>query len=155
MKKVDLLKGLTEVCDYSLEDALAILENRIVIKKEGANEEADLEKEIATILRDLGVSVKLYGYQYTIEAVKLIIEDKIMVANGQITTYIYPTVAKKFGNTSSNVERGIRHAIRSIWKNMNNPDILKKYFDNTLDPKKAPNVGSFIFAIADYVRRNK
>lgn len=148
MEKVDLLKSLTEVCNYSFEEAVAIVEKRIVIKNE------DLENVIAAILRDLGVSTRLCGYQYTIEAVKIILEENIVMLEGQVTTHIYPTVAKKYGKKAATVERGVRHAIQSIWKNMNNTDTLKWYFGNVLDSKEAPSVGSFIFAIADYIRRN-
>ena len=69
-----------------------------------------------------------------------------------VTKELYPTVAKKFGTTSSRVERAIRHAIEVAW-DRGDVDILNSYFGYTVhNTRGKPTNSEFIALIADKLR---
>ena len=66
-----------------------------------------------------------------------------------VTKVLYPTVAKKFGTTSSRVERAIRHAIEVAW-DRGDLETLQKYFGYTVNSTKGkPTNSEFIAMISD------
>ncbi len=75
----------------------------------------DLRKYIAKNLVYLGISPKMKGYDYLKEAVCLCYMDDTMSRN--LTKKLYPTIAEKFNTKSCDVERNIRSAIESAYRN--------------------------------------
>lgn len=66
-----------------------------------------------------------------------------------VTKVLYPDVARKYGTTSSRVERAIRHAIEVAW-DRGDLDTLQKYFGFTVSNAKGkPTNSEFIAMIAD------
>ena len=66
-----------------------------------------------------------------------------------VTKVLYPAVAKKFGTTSSRVERAIRHAIEVAW-DRGDLETLQKYFGYTVSNAKGkPTNSEFIAMISD------
>lgn len=65
------------------------------------------EKQIATLLLDLGVFPHFDGYHFTIEAVKMLLDGRPVW--GELGGNIYPKVGEKFGKDAGQVERSIRH----------------------------------------------
>ncbi len=59
------------------------------------------------------------GYKYLVEAILLCIEDKNLLKN--ITKGLYFEIAKKYETTYYNVERGIRHLLKSQYKRNSDP----------------------------------
>ena len=69
----------------------------------------ELDIAIANLLRKAGVPAHILGYDYLMEAIKLSYTDKNYIHN--MTTMLYPEIAKAFGTTASRLERAIRHAV--------------------------------------------
>ena len=69
-----------------------------------------------------------------------------------VTKVLYPTVAKKYGTTTSRVERAIRHAIEVAW-DRGDVDTLNSYFGYTIQNSRGkPTNSEFIAMIADNLR---
>lgn len=107
----------------------------------------DLEIRVTEVIHDIGVPAHIKGYQYLRDAIMMTI-DNIDVVNA-VTKVLYPSVAKKYGTTSSRVERAIRHAIEVAW-DRGDLDTLQKYFGFTVSNSKGkPTNSEFIAMIAD------
>ncbi|MCI1959765.1 MAG: hypothetical protein LKJ25_09125 [Clostridia bacterium] len=78
-------------------------------------------KNISCMLLKLGIPVNMRGYRYLKTSIELCIKDPEILDNG-ITKFLYPLVAKIHNTTSECVERSIRNAISSAWKNMEPQD---------------------------------
>ena len=98
----------------------------------------DLERQVTSIIHEIGVPAHIKGYQYLREAITLAVGDMEVI--NAVTKVLYPAVAKKFGTTASRVERAIRHAIE------------QKYFGYTVSNAKGkPTNSEFIAMIADRI----
>ena len=71
--------------------------------------------EIRTLLMSLGIGPKYRGFQYTIYAVTLTLEDEERLFS--VTRSLYGDVAAHFSTTWNCVERNIRTVIAVCWKN--------------------------------------
>lgn len=109
--------------------------------------ESSLESQVTAIIHEIGVPAHIKGYQYLREAILIAVED-MEVING-VTKILYPEVAKRYGTTSSRVERAIRHAIEVAW-DRGDLETLQKYFGYTVSTSKGkPTNSEFIAMIAD------
>ena len=109
-----------------------------------------LEERIANLFLTVGIPAHIKGYQYLREAVKMVIENPDLM--GRITKELYPGIARRFGTTSSKVERAIRHAIEVAW-NRGRIEALDEAFGRnvcSLDDK--PTNGEFIALVSDRLR---
>ena len=78
---------------------------------------------------------------------RMVIEKPEMMS--RITKELYPGIARKFGTTSSKVERAIRHAIEVAW-NRGRIDALDEAFGkNVCSLADKPTNGEFIALVAD------
>lgn len=68
-----------------------------------------LEDCVADLLKELGGSPALLGFDYLVCAIALTAEDSEYLR--QITKRLYPEVGKRFDTTASRVERAMRHAV--------------------------------------------
>ncbi len=108
----------------------------------------DVRAQVSNMLLALGISTKLRGYTYLREAVLLKAKDP-----GQsITKILYPEVAKICGCEAIHVERSIRSAINTAWKNRDE-QVWRLYFlpDGTGSIPRPTN-GAFISRLADRLR---
>lgn len=117
----------------------------------GANPELpqrlSLEGRITAIIHEVGVPAHIKGYQYLREAIFIAVNDMDVI--NAVTKVLYPAVAKKFGTTSSRVERAIRHAIEVAW-DRGDLETLQKYFGYTVNGAKGkPTNSEFIALISD------
>lgn len=106
-----------------------------------------LDEKISNIFITVGIPAHIKGYQYLRDGIKLVVENSQEI--NSITKCLYPEIAKRFGTTSSKVERAIRHAIEVAWnrgkiENINNLFGTKIYTAN-----EKPTNGEFIALIAD------
>ena len=109
----------------------------------------DLEAAVTEVIHEIGVPAHIKGYQYLREAIILTVNDMEII--NAVTKVLYPAVAKKFGTTSSRVERAIRHAIEVAW-DRGDLDTLQKYFGYTVNSCKGkPTNSEFIAMIADHL----
>ena len=106
-----------------------------------------LESRVTAIIHDVGVPAHIKGYQYLREAILIAVDDMDVI--NAVTKVLYPAVAKKFGTTSSRVERAIRHAIEVAW-DRGDLETLQKYFGYTVNGAKGkPTNSEFIALISD------
>ena len=110
----------------------------------------DLEIDISTILREIGVPAHIKGYQYIRDAISIVVENRDLLSG--VTKELYPMIAQKNKTTPSRVERAIRHAIEVAW-NRGKPDIIEALFGYTVQHDKGkPTNSEFIALIADKLR---
>ena len=102
------------------------------------------------MLKEIGMPAGLLGYEYVRYGIVLAVEDATILR--RMTTALYPTVAKRFGTTPSRAERCIRHSI-AVACDRTTPDVLEKYFGNTMSIDKGKPVNrEFIATLADRVK---
>ncbi len=107
--------------------------------KQRPHKENDVD--VSALLRRIGVSPEMKGYRYLEEAVR-------MRVNGEgearrLTEEIYPAIAVRFSTTAQSVERAIRTAIGSAWKN----GAIQRYAIETSDEillSRKPTAGEMI-----------
>ena len=117
-------------------------------------DENDLEAQVTKIIHQIGVPAHIKGYQYLRTAIIMAINDNEKI--NSVTKVLYPSVAKKYGTTSSRVERAIRHAIEVAW-DRGDLDVLNSFFGYTVQNSRGkPTNSEFIAMIADNLRlKNK
>lgn len=116
----------------------------------GQPEDESLEAQISRILHNIGIPAHIKGYAYLRAAITMTVEDPDMI--NFVTKALYPSVAKKFGTTTSRVERAIRHAIEVAW-DRGDVETLNSYFGYTISRQRGkPTNSEFIAMIADKLR---
>ncbi len=104
------------------------------------------EKEI---LNNLGIRCNLLGYNYILDALRMIREKPDILKN--ITKELYPDLARSYRTQACNIERAIRHAIEHAW-NAGNVELKNRIFGYTINPEKGrPSNGEFLAAVAHYL----
>ena len=112
--------------------------------------EFDLESEVTRIIYQIGVPAHIKGYQYLRTAILLTVKDSDIIDS--VTKRLYPSVARKYGTTTSRVEGAIRKAIDIAW-DRGDVDILNSYFGYTIASNRGrPTPTQFIAIIADNLR---
>ncbi len=110
----------------------------------------DMEAQVTKIIHQIGVPAHIKGYQYLRCAILMAVDDGEVI--NSVTKVLYPSVAKRFGTTTSRVERAIRHAIEVAW-DRGDVDTLNSYFGYTIQNSRGkPTNSEFIAMIADNLR---
>ena len=132
-------------------DTILKLRRRSADKEyDSIGEMPDTEAQVTKIIHQIGVPAHIKGYQYLRYAIIMAINDAEII--NSVTKVLYPTVAKKFGTTTSRVERAIRHAIEVAW-DRGDVDTLNSYFGYTIQNSRGkPTNSEFIAMIADNLR---
>jgi len=113
-------------------------------------QEVEVEKQITTLMLDMGVPAHLKGYHYLRHAILLAGKDMEVV--GSVTKLLYPVIAKHYQTTDQKVERAIRNAIEVSW-GRGNMDTFEDLFGYSADSGKSrPTNSEYIARIADKVR---
>ncbi len=113
-------------------------------------ETVDLESLVTEFIHELGVPAHIKGYQYIRSAIMMVVENMELL--NYITKQLYPAIAKKYGTTSSRVERAIRHSIEVAWTR-GKPQTMDEIFGYTIDTGKGkPTNSEFIAMVADRIR---
>ena len=115
-----------------------------------AKQEANLEAVVTDIIHEIGVPAHIKGYQYLREAVKMVMEDPDLM--GRITKELYPGIARRFGTTSSKVERAIRHAIEVAWNRGRSEALDEAFGRNVCSLDDKPTNGEFVSLCAERLR---
>ena len=118
------------------------------------NEKTDLETQVTKIIHQIGVPAHIKGYQYLRSAIIMTMDNTELI--NSITKQLYPGVAKKYGTTSSRVERAIRHAIEVAW-DRGDVEVINSFFGYTVQSNRGkPTNSEFIALVADSLRlKNK
>ena len=69
--------------------------------------------DIEALLRRLGVTRKLTGFQYVCYMVNQVVEDPSRLS--LITKRLYPETARHFHTTRDSIELATRNVIRAVW----------------------------------------
>lgn len=108
------------------------------------------EKDISELLRDMGMPCNLQGFDYTKEAIMVILSsDK---ARGLTTKTIYPEVAVRFNTTPSRIERNIRHAIEKTMEYTHTYTLNKVLKSAYSSEKGKPTNSEFLFTVAEHLK---
>lgn len=112
--------------------------------------ESDLETVVTEFMHELGLPAHIKGYQYIRTAIMMVVNNMDLL--NYITKQLYPDIAKKYGSTSSRVERAIRHSIEVAWTR-GRPETMNNIFGYTIDIDKGkPTNSEFIAMVADRIR---
>lgn len=142
-----LLTRMKQICRKTVEP---ITQKNVISPVKQEFSEIELEREITSIIHEVGVPAHIKGYQYLRDAIIMCIHDMDML--NSITKILYPEIAKKHQTTSSRVERAIRHAIEVAWSR-GNLDTMEELFGYTIHTNKGkPTNSEFIALIADKIR---
>ncbi|MEE0775932.1 MAG: sporulation initiation factor Spo0A C-terminal domain-containing protein [Bacillota bacterium] len=106
--------------------------------------------EIKSLLRTLGVTAHLYGFNYLVRATELVMENSDCLLH--IVKMVYTVIAEEFQTSSKCVERNIRTAIDICWIH-GNRDLLCEIAGYEL--KQKPTNSQFIDIISAYLSRNR
>ena len=114
------------------------------------SQKPDLEALVTEFIHELGVPAHIKGYQYIRTAIMMVVDNMELL--NYITKQLYPAIAKKYGTTSSRVERAIRHSIEVAWTR-GKPETMDEIFGYTIDNGKGkPTNSEFIAMVADRIR---
>lgn len=105
-------------------------------------------KDICVLLRRLGIGSNYYGFQITVTAVLLVLEDfdKLLF----VTKELYPEVAVRCNCSVYSVERNIRTVARVAWQR--NPELLISLAQYPMTVP--PSASQFIDILAAHLSRN-
>jgi len=111
------------------------------------------DEEITEAFLNAGVMPHLQGFRFLREATRRAIEDR-SVLDG-VTKILYPELAKTFNTTPECIERSMRNALESAWRN-GDEERRRKYFDSQLSRMQArPTNSRFILMVADMVEAKR
>lgn len=114
--------------------------------------EVTINTEVVIIrnLTNLGVPANLMGYEYLKFGLSKVLENPVIIR--RMTKELYPAIAQEYGTTPSQVERAIRHAVEVMFDRVD-PELLRKYFGNTISIKKdKPTNSEFLAQVAEHIR---
>ena len=142
IKPVDLPVLLERVREAVQRHPAAPLDGRMLTAQN-----LSLEDRLSNLFLAMGIPAHIKGYQYLREAIRLVIQSPGMISG--ITKELYPSIARRFGTTSSKVERAIRHAIEVAWSRCRVDTLNKAFGCEVAQPDEKPTNGEFIALIAD------
>ncbi|MCT4780053.1 MULTISPECIES: sporulation transcription factor Spo0A [Exiguobacterium] len=119
---------------------------RLVVHGVQTNQVEPVESKVGTTLREIGIAPHIKGFTYLKDAVLMVLEREDLL--GLITKELYPMIAKKHQTTSSRVERAMRHAIKSAWKEGMSEHVL---FTGRIEQQKGPKNSEFISYVSNHM----
>ncbi|MCQ2549724.1 MAG: response regulator [Lachnospiraceae bacterium] len=103
-----------------------------------------LARRISIELDYVGISPKVKGYAYLIEAVQIVVMSP--------TTNLCNVIGQKYGKTESSVERAMQNAISKAWHTTPIDDLLKYYTAKINSDKGVPTIAEFIYYYANKLK---
>jgi len=105
------------------------------------------DERVANLFLSIGIPAHIKGYQYLREAVRMVIDDHDVI--NRITKELYPGIARRYGTSSSKVERAMRHAIEVAWNRGRLDSTNQLLGVNLFSERDKPTNGEFISLIAE------
>lgn len=102
-------------------EGLCEIINSIIQDNECCNE--TIESVVTETIHRIGIPTKIKGFSYLRSAVVESYNDSVLLNN--VTTKLYPKIAHIYNTSGICVERNIRNAIDSAWKN-GTPSVLNE-----------------------------
>ena len=139
--------------DYSAENVVVFLKKakdiihtsqskqRILPEPETPNETKNrIHTRAVTEIEKIGISPKLIGRSYLLDAIILAVENK--------HTFVQE-IAKKYEKTDASVVRAMQNAINRAWRTANIADLQQNYKARIASEKGVPTLNEFIFYYAN------
>lgn len=106
---------------------------------------------IHELLLSIGIPPNIYGYEYTVYALQLLLLDEGYYRQ-IITKRLYVDIAKQYETTPTRVERAIRHAIGVAWL-YGNTQVIDSLFIGCVRPDKGvPTNSVFLKRLFYYIK---
>lgn len=102
-----------------------------------------LLQKIQNELYLIGISPKVIGYKYLMEAILMTIHKQ--------QTPIFKTLGEKYKKTDSSIERAMQNAINRAWRTSDINDLLTYYTAKIHSQKGVPTVMEFVFYYANNI----
>lgn len=109
------------------------------------------ESDLADMLRHLGIPPHIKGHYFIIEAVRLMGQNSKY--DRVITKVLYPEIARTFGATPSQVERGIRYAISLACQRCSEEKLAKIFGSTLCQSHPRPTNSEFLFVMLDFFKQ--
>ena len=107
------------------------------------------DEEITEAFLNAGVMPHLQGFRFLREATRRAIEDRSILDG--VTKILYPELARTFNTTPECIERSMRNALESAWRN-GDEERRRQYFGSHLSRMQSrPTNSRFILMVADMV----
>lgn len=103
-----------------------------------------LARRISTELNSIGISPKVLGYKYLLDAIQITLKEPVH----NISTII----GNKYNKAEASVERAMQNAIQRAWRNSDINDLLTNYTAKISSDKGVPTVTEFIFYYANKLK---
>ncbi len=111
---IDDLIAVTGEVDDALKNAEdKIIRNGVIDDILKHQMDVEIYEEISNMLLSAGITPKLTGYHYLIEAIKLGLQNS--KAFTSMSTHLYPCIAKKYGGNCEHIQAGLRRVIGRLW----------------------------------------
>jgi len=101
-----------------------------------------LSAKVVNEINLLGISPKMIGRQYLIDAIML-------VSNGKKKHV--REIAQRYGKSDASVERAMQHAINHTWRNADIDDLQNFYTARINSDKGVPTLNEFVYYYADKI----
>lgn len=109
-----------------------------------------VDMEVFNALRDTGIPANILGYQYLKKALPIVVLNPNAVLKA--VEKIYLPIADEWDTSYSNIQQGIRRAIRVGWERANLAT-LEAYFGQTAyNTKMMPKTLEYIAVVAEKIR---
>lgn len=106
----------------------------------------DQDSMIVDVLTAIGMPPHVQGYAFSREAVHMVAKDHSLL--DRLTKDLYPSIAKCFDTSTSNIERSIRHALELTWSRSGTDSINDALGYSVFHTYGRPTNGEFIASIA-------
>ncbi|MBQ6944456.1 MAG: sporulation initiation factor Spo0A C-terminal domain-containing protein [Ruminococcus sp.] len=111
--------------------------------------ENDVELLTTNLIRQAGVPAHMAGYKYLRTAILECVADSTYLDG--VTKKLYPCIAKIYNTKPTNVERAIRHAIKTAWNRNDKVSINKLFGCNTENYTSYPTNSEFIAVVSENI----
>lgn len=112
-----------------------------------------VDEQITSLFLTIGIPAHIKGYQYLREAVRMVLDNHDVI--NRITKELYPGIAKKFGTSSSKVERAMRHAIEVAWTRGRLDTVNQMYGYKVFAKDDKPTNGECISCVSELIRNSR
>ncbi len=109
----------------------------------------NVDKMIYKVLKALGVPIRMQGYRYMEEALRIMLQDE--GAAYAITKQVYMTIAKRYNGSVKQVESAIRTAVESAWRD-GSLEMHEQIFGYSRTTKDRPCNSEFLLRTLAYLR---
>ena len=139
-----LIKRIKHI--YNKDDAR---QPEIAAVKGKENGIVSLETRVVSLLRNIGVPIKMVGYKYLRDAIITAVNDPDALMS--ITKNVYPDIAEVHGTSAGNVERNIRYVIETTWARIKEGQVTQTTREVFKNLERKPTNSEFILLCSEWI----